>query len=109
MRHIDAPDAAGGLDKQPEIVPEEAAIVERIYEMFLAGQPVKVIAQTLQAEKNEIPGKNLSFSKNMIMNILRNEKYCGDCILQKTVTIDCFFRHDLRLLILLFLIGVKEH
>lgn len=74
---------------QPEIVPEEAAIVERIYEMFLAGQPVKVIAQTLQAEKIEIPGKNLSFSKNMIMNILRNEKYCGDCILQKTVTVDC--------------------
>lgn len=74
---------------QPEIVPEEAAIVERIYEMFLAGQPVKVIAQTLQAEKIEILEKNLSFSKNMIMNILRNEKYCGDCILQKTVTIDC--------------------
>ncbi len=23
------------------------------------------------------------------MNILRNEKYCGDCILQKTVTVDC--------------------
>lgn len=78
-----------GTDKQPEIVPEEAAIVERIYEMFLAGQPVKMIAQTLQAEKIEIPGKNLSFSKNMIMNILRNEKYCGDCILQKTVTVDC--------------------
>ena len=78
-----------GEDNQPEIVPEEAAIVERIYEMFLAGQPVKVIAQTLQAEKIEIPGKNLNFSKNMIMNILRNEKYCGDCILQKTVTVDC--------------------
>ena len=78
-----------GADSQPEIVPEEAAIVERIYEMFLAGQPVKVIAQTLQAEKIEILGKNLSFSKNMIMNILRNEKYCGDCILQKTVTVDC--------------------
>ncbi len=78
-----------GADSQPEIVPEEAAIVERIYEMFLAGQPVKVIAQTRQAEKIEILGKNLSFSKNMIMNILRNEKYCGDCILQKTVTVDC--------------------
>ena len=78
-----------GADSQPEIVPEEAAIVERIYEMFLAGQPVKMIVQTLQAEKIEIPGKNLSFSKNMIMNILRNEKYCGDCILQKTVTVDC--------------------
>ena len=78
-----------GEDGKPEIVPEEAAIVERIYEMFLAGQPIKMIAQTLQAEKIEIPGKNLSFSKNMIMNILRNEKYCGDCILQKTVTVDC--------------------
>ena len=78
-----------GEDGKPEIVPEEAAIVERIYEMFLAGQPIKVIAQTLQAEKIEILGKNLSFSKNMIMNILRNEKYCGDCILQKTVTVDC--------------------
>ena len=78
-----------GEDGKPEIVPEEAAIVERIYEMFLAGQPVKMIVQTLQAEKIEIPGKNLSFSKNMIMNILRNEKYCGDCILQKTVTVDC--------------------
>lgn len=44
-----------GEDKQPEIVPEEAAIVERIYEMFLAGQPVKVIAQTLQAEKLRFP------------------------------------------------------
>ena len=72
-----------------EIVPEEAAIVERIFEMFLAGQPVGLIAQMLQSENIEIPGKDLSFSKNMIMNILRNEKYCGDSILQKTVTVDC--------------------
>ena len=44
-----------GEDGKPEIVPEEAAIVERIYEMFLAGQPVKMIAQTLQAEKSRFP------------------------------------------------------
>lgn len=49
----------------------------------------RLIAQTLQNEKIEISGKNFSFSKNMIMNILRNEKYCGDSILQKTVTVDC--------------------
>lgn len=78
-----------GEDGKPEIVPEEAAIVERIFEMFLAGQPVGLIAQMLQSENIEIPGKDLSFSKNMIMNILRNEKYCGDSILQKTVTVDC--------------------
>lgn len=62
-----------GEDGKPEIVPEEAAIVERIFEMLLAGQPVGLIAQTLQSENIEIPGKDLSFSKNMIMNILRNE------------------------------------
>ena len=78
-----------GEDGKPEIVPEEAAIVERIFEMLLAGQPVGLIAQTLQSENIEIPGKDLSFSKNMIMNILRNEKYCGDVLMQKTYTVDC--------------------
>ena len=82
-----------GEDGQPEIVPEEAAIVERIFEMLLAGQPVGLIAQTLQSENIEIPGKDLSFSKNMIMNILRNEKYCGDLIQKKTYTPD-YLTHE---------------
>lgn len=78
-----------GEDGTPEIVPYEAEIVERIFTMFLAGQPLNVIAETLQAENIEIPGKHFSFTKNMITNVLRNEKYCGDCILQKTITVDC--------------------
>ncbi|WP_322181499.1 recombinase family protein [Neglectibacter caecimuris] len=78
-----------GEDGNPEIVPYEAEIVERIFNMFLAGQPVNVIAQTLRKENIQIPGKDLTFSKAMIMSILKNEKYCGDCILQKTVTVDC--------------------
>lgn len=78
-----------GEDGTPEIVPYEAEIVERIFTMFLAGQPLNVIAETLQGENIEIPGKHFSFTKNMITNVLRNEKYCGDCILQKTITVDC--------------------
>ena len=78
-----------GEDGNPEIVPEEAAIVERIFNMYLAGTTVKSISEILQAENIIIPDKNISFSKNMIMNVLRNEKYSGDCILQKTVTVDC--------------------
>lgn len=78
-----------GEDGTPEIVPEEAVIVDRIFNMFLSGQPVNLIAQTLRNEHIQVPGKKLTFSKAMIMSILKNEKYCGDCILQKTVTVDC--------------------
>lgn len=77
-----------GEDGMPEIVPEEAAVVERIFEMYLAGTPIDVISKTLQQENLQFEGKSFSFSKPMILNILRNEKYCGDCILQKTVTLD---------------------
>ena len=40
-------------------------------------------------ESYDIPGKTISFSKGMIMNMLSNERYCGDAILQKSVTVDC--------------------
>ena len=78
-----------GEDGKPEIVPSEAEYVKRIFDMFLSGQPVELISKTLRNENIVIPGKNFTFSKAMIMSILRNEKYCGDCILQKSVTVDC--------------------
>ncbi len=79
-----------GEDGKPEIVPEEAAIVERIYEMFLAGQPVKMIAQTLQAEKNRDSRKESQLQQEHDHEYsTERKKYCGDCILQKTVTVDC--------------------
>lgn len=78
-----------GEDGEPEIVPQEAEIVERIFAMYLSGMTVDVISRQLQSEHIVIPSKKISFGKNMVMNILKNEKYCGDCILQKTVTVDC--------------------
>lgn len=78
-----------GADGTPGIVPEEAVIVERIFNMFLAGMTAEGISNVLKAEKIKVPGKELNFSKKMILGILQNEKYCGDCILQKTVTVDC--------------------
>lgn len=47
------------------------------------------ISKMMQAENYDIPGKTISFSKGMIMNMLSNERYCGDAILQKSVTVDC--------------------
>ena len=71
------------------IVPSEATIVERIFNLYLAGETVDKISKMMQAENYDIPGKTISFSKGMIMNMLSNERYCGDAILQKSVTIDC--------------------
>ena len=78
-----------GADGEPEIVPSEATIVERIFNLYLAGETVDKISKKMQAENYDIPGKTISFSKGMIMNMLSNERYCGDAILQKSVTIDC--------------------
>ena len=78
-----------GENGEPEIVPEEAAVVERIFQMFLAGMTLRDISAQLQSENITFPDKEFMFTKRMVQNILRNEKYCGDCILQKTVTVDC--------------------
>lgn len=78
-----------GASGEPEIVPSEAAIVERIFNLYLAGETVDNISKMMQAEHYQIPGKNISFSKGMIMSMLANERYCGDAILQKSVTVDC--------------------
>lgn len=45
------------------------------------------IAVCLRTIRNSSPHTRIR--KRYILNILRNEKYCGDCILQKTVTVDC--------------------
>lgn len=78
-----------GEDGQPEIVPEEAELVKRIFNLYLSGKTINEIRELMLQENIVIPGKKIGFSKSMITNLLRNEKYCGDCILQKTVTIDC--------------------
>ena len=67
-----------GTDGEPEIVPSEAAIVERIFNLYLAGETVDNISKMMQAENYDIPGKTISFSKGMIMNMLSNERYCGE-------------------------------
>ena len=61
-----------GADGEPEIVPSEAAIVERIFNLYLAGETVDKISKMMRAENYDIPGKTISFSKGMIMNTARN-------------------------------------
>ena len=77
-----------GADGQPEIIPEEAEIIRQIYDMFLAGMTLREIRDKLHEEGVELRCGKVKWSISTIQNILRNEKYCGDAILQKTITID---------------------
>ena len=85
-----------GTDGNPEIVPEEAALVERIFKMYLAGETPRSISETLRNENIIIPNKSLSFTAGMITNILSNIKYTGDAILQQTITVDCITKTRIK-------------
>lgn len=77
-----------GADGIPEIVPEEAELVRRIYRMFLDGKAVNFIANQLTKEGVPTPAKKKVWQNSTVESILTNEKYKGDAILQKTFTVD---------------------
>lgn len=78
-----------GEDGTPVIVPEEAAIITRIFKMYLEGASEKYIADTLTKENILTPTKNNIWNHNTVRNILKNEKYKGDSIINKTYVTDC--------------------
>lgn len=77
-----------GADDQPEIIPEEAEIVKRAYQSYLAGASVGAIAEALNADRVPSPSKKGDWSAGTLRGILENERYCGDVILQKTYVTD---------------------
>lgn len=78
-----------GDDGKPEIIPDQAEVVRKIYDLFLSGTPVRGIQEYLNA--NSVPNINgePKWVRSAIDSILTNEKYCGDVLLQKTYTDDC--------------------
>ena len=77
-----------GADGQPEIVPEQADIVRRIYNDFLAGATYLEIAKRLTEEHVPTMGGGNRWLSERIKSILKNEKYKGDALLQKTYITD---------------------
>ena len=75
-----------------EIDEDEADVVRTIYSLYLEGYSSTQIAELL-TKSGILTVKGLStWSSGSVLGILRNEKYCGDALCQKTVTID-FFTH----------------
>ncbi len=77
-----------GPDGKPKIVPEEAEQVRRIYNMFIWGGTPYSIAKQLTEEGVPTPAGKTTWSASTIKSILRNERYSGNCILQKQFTVD---------------------
>lgn len=65
------------------MIPEEAEIVKRIYRDYLSGMGIGKIAKNLNLEGVKSKTGGL-WRDNVIGKILRNERYTGDLLLQKT-------------------------
>jgi site-specific DNA recombinase len=75
-------------NKRLVIVPEEAEIVKRIYREYLEGASMLKITRGLEADGILNGAGRGRWHTSNIDQILRNEKYIGDALLQKTYTID---------------------
>lgn len=74
---------------------EEAEVVKRIFNEYLSGKGVFTIAKELNEDKiPTVAGGR--WQESTILNILRNEKYKGDAILQKYYTPDHLSKGTVR-------------
>ena len=77
-----------GADGLPEIVPEEAEIVRKIYRLFMQGKSTNAIAGWLTTDGIPTPGGKTQWQRATVESILSNEKYKGSALLQKSFTVD---------------------
>ena len=77
-------------DKDGHLVidPEQAEIVKRIYREYLTGYSMDKIYAGLEADGILTGAGKEKWHTSTINKILRNEKYIGDALLQKTYTTD---------------------
>lgn len=69
------------INEHLEVIPEEAEVVRRIYTEYLDGNGYQSIARRLNADG--IVGPTGKWHPNTVREILKNEKYIGNMLLQK--------------------------
>ncbi|MBU3196011.1 recombinase family protein [Clostridium algidicarnis] len=70
------------------IEPTEAEIIKRIYLEYLQGSSLKQIGEGLESDGILTAAGKAKWRPETIKKILKNEKYIGDALLQKTYTVD---------------------
>ena len=82
-------------DGKPYIVEDEAEIVRYIFKEYASGETSKNIAEALTEMGTKRRSGSTKWTRHHVYQILKNEKYVGDALLQKTYTADCI-AHDRR-------------
>lgn len=76
------------VDGEIVIVPEQAEVVRKMFDLYLQGMSLGQIKSFLEFQGiKTVTGKEVWDTKT-IQNMLKNEKYKGDTMLQKTFTED---------------------
>ncbi len=81
------------VTKEPYIVPEEAEIVRRMFNEYLDGASILQLKGYLERNSIKTLRGHSEWSTDTIKNMLRNEKYVGDVIYQKTFRADPISKH----------------
>lgn len=77
-----------GEDGTPIVNDTQAALVRRIYTLFIDGKTPSGIAKALTSEEIPTPGGKRVWQPSVVESILTNEKYKGDALLGKTFCTD---------------------
>lgn len=78
-----------GENGTPKINDEQAPTVRLIYNSFLDGNSVNQIKQMLEEKQIKTFRGKSRWENAVIRDMLTNEKYVGDLMLQKTFSVDC--------------------
>lgn len=76
------------VDDNLTIVPEQAEVVRKIFELYLQGLSLGQIKSYLESQGIKTAMGKDTWDTKTIHKMLKNEKYKGDTMLQKTITED---------------------
>ena len=85
-----------GPDGEMVVNAEQAETVRKIYELYLSGQTLRNIKETLETGGFKNTAGTTEWTTSNLRTILSDEKYCGDVLLQKTFIRDCISKQVIR-------------
>ena len=70
-----------------------SSVIRRIYDMYLSGNSLPRISSALMDDGIPVPAGEGRWASPTVSSIIRNEKYKGSCLMQKTYIKDPI-RHE---------------